>query len=180
MWPTKLEAHNRENLMDAKAVIEKLGLEPLPEEGGFYRETYRDSGKIPASALMMHEGERSYSTCIYYLITPEEFSGLHAVKSTEVFHFYLGDPVEMLQISEDGSVQKTILGHDIFDQQSPQIVVEPGIWQGTKLVPGGKWALLGCTVAPGFEFSDFSEGTYENLSKKFPKWSALIKEYTHR
>jgi predicted cupin superfamily sugar epimerase len=164
--------------MDANEVIEKFGLTPLPEEGGFYKETYRDSGIIPGGTANL-EIDHSYSTCIYYLITPEEFSGLHAVKSTEIFHFYAGDPVEMVQITEDGELTKVVMGNDLTTDQTPQVIVSPHIWQGTKLLDGGKWALLGCTVAPGFEFSDFINGTYSQLADKFPEHKDIIKDYTH-
>lgn len=165
--------------MTANEIIKHLNLSPLPEEGGFYRETFRDPGIIPGTALPEHGSNRSYSTCIYYLITPEEFSGLHAVKSTETFHFYMGDPVKMLQISPTGEKTEIILGTDLAKGQQPQVIVPPHIWQGTKLIGSGKWALLGCTVAPGFEFSDFMGGSYSQLAEMFPQHSPLIKEYTH-
>jgi len=165
--------------MTPQEVIEKFDLIPLPEEGGFYRETYRDPGVIPQSALPLHGGDRKYSTCIYYLITPEEFSGLHAVKSTEVFHFYAGDPVRMVQLTEDGELSEVILGNNLDKNQHPQVIVSPYIWQGTKLLDDGQWALLGCTVSPGFEFSDFLGGNYSDLIQKFPNHPQVIKEYTH-
>lgn len=147
--------------MNAQEVIAKLGLVPLPEEGGFYRETYRDP-----YGMELARGKRSFSTCIYYLITPEEFSKLHAVKSTEIFHFYAGDPVEMLQIDEDYKTKVITMGSDLSKDQCPQVVVPPLIWQGTRLKPGGAWALMGCSVAPGFEFSDFlMPGNTDILSK---------------
>lgn len=164
--------------MNYQDIIKKFDLVPLPEEGGYYRETYRDSSKVVGSALPLHEGDRTYSTCIYYLITPEEFSGLHAVKSTEVFHFYAGDPVVMVQITEKGDLSRVILGNDLTTEQSPQVIVTPYIWQGTKLVEGGEWALLGCTVAPGFEFSDFIIEDREALIKRFPAHKDSVVEYT--
>lgn len=165
--------------MNAEEVIKKLGLVPLPEEGGFYKETYKDPRFIDKTSLPHHDGKRCYSTCIYYLITPEEFSGLHAVKSTEIFHFYAGDPVEMIQITPTGSLSKVLIGNQLEQGEVPQIIVPPMIWQGTKLLGGGKWALLGCTVAPGFEFPDFINGTYEELSRIFPQHKELIRDYTH-
>lgn len=165
--------------MDAQTIIKKLNLIPLPEEGGFFRETYRDPGLISTKDLPHLEGERSYSTCIYYLITPEEFSGLHAVKSTEIFHFYAGDPVEMVQIDPLGKMHKEIIGSSLTENHKPQVIVSPNVWQGTKLLAGGKWALLGCTVAPGFDIRDFSGGSFSELSKKFPEHSEVIKNYTH-
>ncbi|MDA8792976.1 cupin domain-containing protein [Bacteriovoracaceae bacterium] len=160
--------------MTEQDVIKKFKLVPLPEEGGYYKLTYKDelAGDFKGK-------KRSASTCIYYLVTPDEFSGLHAVKSTEIFHFYAGDPVEMVQISSNGELQKFVIGNDLSKNQIPQIVVEPMIWQGTKLLDGGKWALLGCTVSPGFEFEDFFNGTYGDLIERFPQHEDIIKRYTH-
>ncbi len=110
-------------------VIKKLGLTPLPEEGGFYKETYRSARLIISPEL----GERSESTAIYYLITPESFSALHAVDQDEIFHFYAGSPVEMLQIDKAGKESHIIIGQDIFNDQVPQVIVAHGVWQGTKL-----------------------------------------------
>ncbi|MCP4914442.1 MAG: cupin domain-containing protein [Oligoflexia bacterium] len=149
--------------MEAIEVINKLGLVPLPEEGGFYIETHRDP----------------YSTCIYYLITPEEFSGLHAVKSAEIFHFYAGDPVEMVQINQEGELSKVILGSNISEDEKPQVIVEPLIWQGTKLLGDGKWALLGCTVSPAFQFENFITATCSELIEMFPAHQDIIENYTH-
>lgn len=164
--------------MSAQAVIKKLGLKPLPEEGGFYRETFRDAGRMPKSVLLYHSGARAYSTCIYYLITPESFSGLHAVKSTEVFHFYAGDPVRMVQINQRGKLTNITLSNHL-DKGEPQVVVPSHIWQGTKLVDGGKWALLGCTVSPGFEFDDFLPGKRAALLELFPQHDSIIRQFTH-
>ena len=164
--------------MDAWEVIEILGLVPLPEEGGYYRETYRDQGFISREALPHLGGDRSYSTCIYYLITPEEFSALHAVKSTEIFHFYLGDPIKMIQIGEQGQLKEIVLGHHLEEGHQLQAVVPPRTWQGTKLLGQGEWALMGCTVAPGFEFSDFIMEGARSLVERFPQHEKIIREYT--
>lgn len=167
-------------MMDASQIINMLNLAPLPEEGGYYRETFRDAGVIPRSALPSYSGDRRYSTCIYYLVTPEQFSGLHAAKSTEVYHFYLGDPVQMIQIEPSGGLKKMILSPDIAKGHLVQTVVPANVWQGAKLLAGGSWALMGCTVAPGFEFSDFVGGLRKDLIKRFPDHAQLIRDYTHR
>lgn len=164
--------------MDAQNIIQQLNLKPLPEEGGFYRETFRDPGRIDESALPEHSGVRSFSTCIYYLITPEEFSGLHLVRSAEIFHFYAGDPVEMIQIDSNGCLETYNLGPLLEKNYLPQAVVPKNTWQGTRLTPGGRWALLGCTVAPGFEFADFVGGNRTDLIEKFPQHQDLITKYT--
>jgi len=164
--------------LDANQIIDALKLEPLPEEGGFFRESYRAKETIPGNALPKHNGSRNFSTLIYYLITPEEFSGLHRVKaSDEIFHFYLGDPVEMIQINESGELDKIIMGQKI-PEQSLQAVVNSNVWQGTKLVSGGKWALLGCSVAPGFEYADFEIKTQAEFLNLFPQHRSDILRFT--
>jgi uncharacterized protein len=166
--------------MTADDVIKKLDLKPLPEEGGYYKEIYRAEGTIPKESLPRHKGKRNYSTSIYYLITPEEFSGLHRVASDEIFHFYLGDPVKMIQIYPNGKLEEIILGSELQKNYMPQVVVENGVWQGTRLVDGGRWALMGCVVAPGFEFEDCEIKSRNELIKKYPQHRHLIELYTHR
>jgi uncharacterized protein len=166
--------------MTANDVIKKLDLKPLPEEGGYYKEIYRAEGTIPKESLPKHSGKRNYSTSIYYLITPEEFSGLHRVASDEIFHFYLGDPVKMIQIYPSGKLEEIVLGPELKKDQAPQVVVKNGVWQGTRLIEGGKWALMGCVVAPGFEFEDFETKSRSTLIKEFPQHKRIIALYTHR
>jgi predicted cupin superfamily sugar epimerase len=150
--------------MNAREVIELLGLEPHPEEGGYFRETYRSTGaSVPGAPF---DGERSHGTAIYYLLTPDTFSAMHRLPGDEVFHFYLGDPVEMLELQPDGSARTTVLGSDIGSMQL-QHVVHGGVWQGTRLLDGGRWALMGCTVAPGFDYADYESGG-ENLVEAWP------------
>ena len=166
--------------MTANEVIKALDLKPLPEEGGYYRETYR-SEKINAPATVVgipSNEQRAISTAIYYLVVPESFSALHRIKSDEVFHFYGGDPVEMIQIDEDGNISRYILGSDVLAGQHPQVVVKRNTWQGLKLQPGGKWALMGTTVSPGFEFADFEVGSREELKKQYPQHCDDILRFT--
>jgi predicted cupin superfamily sugar epimerase len=161
-------------------IIKKLGLEPLPGEGGLYKETYRSKLTFDASAHgVAGSGPRQVSTAIYYMITENDFSALHRVKSDEIFHFYKGDPVEMVQILADGKFKRIVIGSDILADQAVQVVVPAGIWQGTRLVKGGKWALLGTTVAPGFDFSDFELADRKHLTKEFPVHAETITHYTH-
>ncbi|MCE5340527.1 MAG: cupin domain-containing protein [Planctomycetaceae bacterium] len=162
--------------MTAKDIIKMFNMIPLPDEGGFYVETYRASEKIN-NLPARYEGRRTFSTAILYLITPTSFSKLHKVKSDEVFHFHLGDPVEMLQINETGKTETQILGTDCLKGQKPQAVVYKDTWQGTKLVKGGKFALLGCTVAPGFEFADYISADRDVLIKQFPNLKKQIELY---
>lgn len=160
-------------------IIKKLGLEPLPGEGGFYRETYRCEKSLSARELGIDaDGKRSLGTAIYYMVTGHEFSALHRLKSEEIFHFYSGDPVEMIQIKENGELRKIILGSDILAGQSVQVVVPAGVWQGTHLVSGGKWALLGTTMAPGFDFADFELGDRKKLLEQYPTHIESIQALT--
>lgn len=165
------------------ALVRELNLVPLPQEGGLYAETYRSAGVIPAGALEGRNlGPRNCATAIYYLVTPTRFSALHRVASTEIFHFYLGDPVRMLQLapddSNDGTGRTLTLGTDILHGQRPQVVVPRGVWQGTRLAPGGRFALLGCTVAPGFDFADYEHGHRAALCAQYPAHAAEIAALT--
>ena len=162
--------------MTAEKIIKLFAMKPLPGEGGYYIETYRAAEKIK-DLPDRYEGARNFSTAILYLITPDNFSKLHRVKSDEVFHFYLGDAVEMLTITEDGKTETIILGTDYLKGQKPQVTVPKNIWQGTRLAAGGKFALLGCTVAPGFDFADYQQGDKELLIKQFPRLKQIIEKY---
>ena len=127
--------------MTADDVIRLLKLVPLELEGGFFRETYRSRWKIPSDYLPEGmPGQRSIGTAIYYLITPESFSALHWLPGSEIFHFYLGDPVVMLQLHPDGHVATVNLGPDIAAGHQPQVVVRGGVWQGLRLSEAGKLA----------------------------------------
>lgn len=162
-----------------EAIIRELGLVPLPGEGGLYAETYRSDSIIPGGAIHgRHKDPRRCATAIYYLITPERFSALHRVSSTEVFHFYLGDPVDMLQLHPDRTGQSLAIGTDLSSGQRPQVVVRRGVWQGTRLATGGRFALLGCTVSPGFEYEDYEHGRRAELSAAYPAFAAQIELLT--
>jgi uncharacterized protein len=140
--------------MSAQQIIDFLNLEPLPGEGGFFKQTFKSKTSIKTVDASESPVIRSASTAIYYLITPESFSSLHRLPFDEVFHFYCGDPVEMVQFAEGGGAKKYLIGTDLVAGQRPQVVVPAKVWQGSRLVAGGRWALLGTTVAPGFEFED--------------------------
>ncbi len=128
--------------MTADDIIALLGLEPLPGEGGFYRQTWSSRGT---------EGSPDpLGTAIYYLVTPDSWSALHRLTLDEVFHVYLGDPCEMVMLSNTGELVEVRLGADIAAGEKVQHVVPAGWWQGTRLADGGSWALLGTTMAPGF------------------------------
>jgi hypothetical protein len=161
-------------MITADQLIALLDLKPHPE-GGYYIETYRSSETISEEALpSRYKGRRCFGTAIYYLLTAQTLSAMHRLRSDEIFHFYSGDPVEMLQLSSDGSGRVAILGSDILNGMQPQVVVDRGVWQGARLLNGGKFALLGATVSPGFEFADYESGHRDELIKSYPQFRELI------
>jgi uncharacterized protein len=159
--------------LDAEAVIRLLNLEWLPPEGGFFRSTYRSATTTEGLA----GGNRPHSTAIYYLVTPEQFSALHRLPQDEVFHFYRGDAVEMLQIDYEGRASYRVLGPRFEKGEEPQAVAPGGVWQATRLVPGGKWALLGCTVSPGFDYADYEHGVRASLVETYPQHREAIERF---
>jgi uncharacterized protein len=157
----------------AEEIKTLLNLAPHPVEGGYFRRTYTSA--IPFD---LPQGERALSTAIYYLLDADTFSEMHILRSDEMFHFYLGDPVEMIQLFPDGTSAVLTLGPDLKAGQHVQTLVPAGVWQGTRLIPGGKLALLGCTVTPGFDFSDYRNAGYEELASKWPSQAHRIKALT--
>lgn len=164
--------------MTADEIKALLHLQPHPVEGGFYRRTYTS-----AVSVALLGGVRPYGTAIYYLLEEGTFSEMHVLASDEIFHFYLGDPVEMFFLLLDGSSAVVTLGPDLAAGQRPQVLVPAGVWQGARLVDdgktgGGKVALLGCTVTPGFDFADYRSGKYEELAAGWPLEREWIKRLT--
>lgn len=159
----------------AQEIISLLTLEPHPAEGGYFVETYRSDEQIGQGALSdRYQSSRSLGTAIYYLLTPETFSAMHRLASDEIFHFYLGDPVEMLHLFPDGSGKVVTLGVDLLQGMRPQVVVPRGVWQGSRLVLGGRFALLGTTVSPGFDFSDYEHARRDDLLQNYPAFRETI------
>jgi len=150
--------------MTSDQIIQLLDLKPHPE-GGYYRETYRSPGQI----LKTGDGrpERPFSTCIYYLLTHGTVSKFHRLSSDEIFHFYSGDPVTWVLLGAAGKTEKRVLGSPVKGHLA-QLVVPAGTWFGGFLNEGGDHALMGTTVAPGFEFSDFELAGREKLLAEFP------------
>jgi predicted cupin superfamily sugar epimerase len=159
--------------MTANEIKALLRLEPHPVEGGFYRQTYAASERVE-----LPRGSRSVGTAIYYLLEAGTFSEMHVLASDEIFHFYLGDPVEMLQLFPDGRSAVFMLGQDLAAGQHVQLVVPAGVWQGTRLLGAGKVALIGCTVTPGFNFADYRSASYAELAEKWPQEAERIKALT--
>lgn len=165
--------------MTAEEIKKLLNLSPLPVEGGYFVETYRSPESLPAAALpSRYQGQRSFGTAIYFLLTPDTFSALHRLKSDEVYHFYLGDPVTLLFLHPDGGSEALTLGHYIGAGQRLQAVAPRGTWQGSFLQPGGAFALLGTTMSPGFDPADFELGDRQLLVHTYPDRASLIARLT--
>ena len=168
-------------LPSAAQLVEYLGLEPLTIEGGHFKQTYVASESITAGALPKRYGApRSFGTAIYYLLTsdPDSFSALHRLETDEIYHFYLGNPVEMLLLCPESRGERVVLGPDVLAGQRLQFVVPRGVWQGLRVISGGSVALMGTTMAPGFDLADWSEGKRESLLREYPQYTGLIRALT--
>ena len=169
--------------MNADDVIRKFDLSPLPWEGGWYRETWRSTVNIPGPELGdQYEGERSAGTAIYYVLTSDTVSRMHRLPSDETFHFYLGDPVEMLLLHSDSANSEIItFGQDIFGGDHVQFTIPGNTLMGGRLKPDAAvkdavgFALMGTTVSPGFDFADLEMGTFNDLAVQYPDRKELIK-----
>jgi uncharacterized protein len=168
------------NLLTANQVKEILGLTPHPREGGWFVRSYEAAEKIDATQFQdgRYDGPRRTSTAIYYLLEPDTFSEMHCLASDEIFHHYLGGAVEMLQLHPDGSSETVHIGPDLAAGQRPQVLVPRGVWQGSRLLKAEGFALLGCTVSPGFEFVDYQAAPREELIAKWPREAEFITKLT--
>lgn len=144
----------------AARIARELGLEPLAHEGGLHRQTYLDAN----------------SSAIYYLLADGDFSALHRLDAVEVYHWYAGSPLQLLLLGPDGTVDTPTLGPDIAAGQRPQLVVPPGVWQGSS--SAGEWSLVGTTMAPAFRWEGFDLGDRDILSSRYPKAVARIAALT--
>ncbi len=159
---------------EAKQIIKALGLEPLPIEGGYFKEMYQSKEQI----LTRTDKERKLYSTIYYLITTETFSALHRLPGDEIFHFYKGGAVEMFHLTEGGKGSMVTLGSDIIRGEIPQFCVKGGVWQGCRLKEGGSYALMGTSMSPGFDYEDYQHGERAELLHLYPEHQELIKKYT--
>ena len=177
----------REMTLTAAEIKTLLRLQPHPREGGWYVRTYESAETLPPHLFddRRYNGPRRMSTAIYYLLEPGTFSEIHMLMSDEVFHHYAGDPSEMLQLHPNGGSQRPVIGRDLRSGQRPQVTVPRGVWQGARLLPFSQvtpgahhWALLGCTVSPGFDFADYRSGRRADLISRWPGEADLITALT--
>jgi len=158
--------------------IEKLQLEPHPE-GGYFRQTYRSEWMIAREGLPPGFGApRAASTAIYFLLEGKNFSAFHRLRSDEMWHFYAGSPL-LIHVIERGGKRSTIfLGTNLEVEQVPQAVVRAGCWFGSHVADWKSWSLVGCTVAPGFDFLDFELAKRADLLASYPQHGEIIRKLT--
>lgn len=156
-------------MLTAEQIIKTLGLVPLKEEGGMMLRTYESEERAGTSPA---------ATAIYYLLSGNAFSHLHRLSADEIYHFYLGDPVDLYYIDSIGSVTHIVLGQNLLSGQVPQAVVPKGTWQGSRLAEGGTAALLGTTMSPGFTQESYEHANAEEILLQFPELEDVVRLLT--
>ena len=159
--------------------IKQLDLAKHPE-GGYYKETYRSSDLVNQDqTLKRYQGDRNASTAIYYLLMNDDISVFHKLQSDEIFHFYSGSPLDVHIIDPQGKYYYYKLGNNPLENQLLQLVIPHGSWFASGVSAPNSYSLIGCTVSPGFDFSDFSMASQQELIQLFPEHQAVIEKYTH-
>ncbi|MBD0423445.1 cupin domain-containing protein [Streptomyces sp. TRM S81-3] len=155
--------------MTPEDLVEHYGLEPIPREGGLFRRTWvgpqRPDGRPAGSAIVALLTAR-----------PGDFSALHRLPTDEIWHFYLGDPLELLLLAPDGTSRTAVLGPGVLDGQHVQLTVPARTWMGGRVAAGGAWTLFGCTMAPGFTYEDYEHGDADALTARYPDRARHIVE----
>lgn len=165
-------------MSSVEKLIEHYNLQTHPE-GGWYRQVYKSTETIPADALPTRfTGDRPFSTAIYFLLEKGNFSAFHRIKSDECWHFYLGDPLIVYMIDQNGKLESISLGNDFENGQLFQFVVPANTWFASRPAAKSEYCLVGCTVSPGFDFADFELASREELTRTYPQHSDLINELT--
>ncbi|MFF8399739.1 cupin domain-containing protein [Streptomyces sp. NPDC016172] len=151
--------------MTPEDLIAHYGLEPIPREGGLFRQTWAGPERPDG---------RPEGTAIVALLTADDFSALHRLPTDEIWHFYRGDPLELLLLAPDGGTRTVVLGPDVLRGQHVQFTVPAGTWMGGRVAEGGAWALFGCTMAPGFTFEGYEHADAAELTARYPAQAAEI------
>ncbi|MEU6353780.1 cupin domain-containing protein [Streptomyces sp. NPDC047072] len=149
--------------MTPEDLVAHYGLEPIPREGGLFRRTWEGPERSDG---------RPQGTAIVALLTADDYSALHRLPSDEIWHFYLGDPLELLLLAPDGTSRTAVLGPDVRAGQQPQLTVPAGTWMGGRTT--GAWTFFGCTMAPGFTFETYEHGNAAELTARHPAEAARI------
>jgi len=156
---------------DAHYWIDHLNMQPHPE-GGYFAETYRAQAKIASL-------DRPYSTGIYFLLLEDKFSAFHRIRYDEMWHFYAGSPVEVFSLTGDGNLKVQRLGANPERGEAFQYVVPGHTWFGSRMADASSYGLVGCTVAPGFDFRDFEMAKRDELVAQYPQHRQIIEEMTY-
>lgn len=164
----------------AQRIVHRFGLLPHPE-GGYFKEIYRSGLSVqPVSRETRPESTRRAGTLIYFLLAEQQFSAFHRVRGAdEIWHLYAGGPLELHVIDHEGRYIPQTLTTDL-ERGEPASVVGAGWWQAARLAPGVPWAFCGCTVSPGFEFSDFEMPPAEELIEAHAEHETIIRALTRR
>jgi predicted cupin superfamily sugar epimerase len=165
----------------AQKLIRHFQMQKIPAEGPWFTVTYRSEDVLEANSLpSRYQGNRVAGTAIYAVQTKEDFSAIHKLATDEIWHFYGGDPLEMLLLYPDGRGEIVIIGPDVFKGQHPQLVVPRDVWQGSMPIGAGpeSYSFFGNTLAPGFEFDDFQMGYRDELQAKYPQFADDIVRLT--
>ena len=165
----------------ARQLIDHLGMELIPGEGCWFKLTYTSAIKLAGEALPARYGApRSAGGAIYALVTREDFSAMHKLKTDEVWHFYAGDPIELLLLQPDGHGEIVMLGSDLLAGQHPQFTVPAGAWMGARpaRASAGAYGFFGTTMAPGFDYADYEAGYRDELQRAYPAQRELIAALT--
>jgi predicted cupin superfamily sugar epimerase len=164
----------------AEKIVTNLNLKPHPE-GGFFRETYRSEGHIDDKNLLKkYNSVRSYSTCIYFMLTSDHFSAFHRIRQDEIWHFYNGSTLILHMINHEGEYLSQKIGINIENNEVPQFVVPGGFWFAAEVLGNDAYSLIGCTVSPGFDFNDFELKGQDELIEIFPNHEPVIKRLTRQ
>lgn len=169
----------------AQDLIDHYRMTRIPHEGCWFALTYRSPFELPAGALPDTFGQtsRTAGSAIYALVTREDFSAMHRLAQDELWHFYLGDPIELLLLHPDGRDDIVVLGPDIHSGQRQQFVVPAGVWMGARPLRDAPdaWSFFGCTLCPAFEEHDYKPGRREELQARHPSRADLVHALTrHR
>lgn len=166
------------NRYSAQYWKDRLNLESHVE-GGSFREIYRAQHTLPKEVLKRgHNGERSASTSIYFLLEYGQFSAFHRIASDELWHHYDGTALCIYEIQADGKLIKHLLGKDFDNGERPQVIIPAGSWFGSRVEEAGGYTLCGCTVAPGFDFADFELADKAHLIQQYPQHGTIINDLT--
>jgi uncharacterized protein len=158
----------------AKFWIKKLNLSKHPE-GGYFTESYRSEKIIRLSG---YDGTRSICTAIYYLLTGNQFSSFHIMKSDEIWHFYSGSSMTLYTIDSKGKLKENFLGPNISKGDMFQLIIKSGCWFAASVNEKKSYSLVGCTVSPGFDYKDWEIGNRKSLAQLYPQHKLVIEKYT--